>query len=56
MSGATKTRFGSVFHALVVKEMAQDGVSGVNLWTQKGQSYGSLVNGDNNDAPDLPVV
>ena len=42
---------GSVFHALVVKQMAQDGVTGVNLWAQKGQAYGSLVNGDDTTRP-----
>ena len=42
---------GSVFHALVVKEMAQSGVTGTLLWQQRGQAYGSLVGGDNKTFP-----
>ena len=42
---------GSVFHALVVKEAAQSGVTGVNLWTQKGRSYGTLIDGDDATRP-----
>ena len=42
---------GSVFHALVVKEMAQTGVTGTLLWQQRGQAYGSLVGGDNKTYP-----
>ena len=42
---------GSVFHALVVKEMAQDGVTGVLLWSQRGQAYGSLIDGADKTHP-----
>jgi hypothetical protein len=31
--------------------MAQLGVSGVALWTQKGKAYGSIIDGDNKTFP-----
>lgn len=42
---------GAVFLASTAKKMAQMGLSGATLWVQKGQSYGSLVNGDNTIRP-----
>ena len=42
---------GSVFHALVVKEMAEAGVTGVTLWQERGQAYGSLVDNKNQVFP-----
>jgi xylan 1,4-beta-xylosidase len=38
---------GAVFLASVARHMALEGVSGVNLWAQKGTSYGSLINEKN---------
>jgi xylan 1,4-beta-xylosidase len=42
---------GSIFHALVVKTMAEKGVTGVTLWSQKGKAYGSLIDGENKILP-----
>lgn len=42
---------GSVFHALVVKEMAQTGLTGTMLWQQRGQPYGSLLDNQNKTFP-----
>ena len=42
---------GAVFLASSLKKIAALGVSGVNLWVQKGQAYGSLLNGDNTIRP-----
>lgn len=42
---------GAIFLASTLHGAAKDGVSGVNLWQQKGQSYGSIISGDNTTRP-----
>ena len=38
---------GAIFNALAVKEIAQLGLTGANLWQQRGNAYGTLI--DNTD-------
>lgn len=42
---------GTIFHASVVHELASLGVSGVNLWQERGNAYGSLIDGKNGTFP-----
>ncbi|BCM91955.1 hypothetical protein IAD21_03833 [Abditibacteriota bacterium] len=46
-----QNQVGSIFHALVVKKMAEIGISGVTLWTQKGRAYGSLIDDKDQTLP-----
>lgn len=46
-----QNQVGSIFQALVVKKMAELGVTGVNLWQQRGDAYGSLINNKNETFP-----
>ncbi|MBW3636639.1 MAG: hypothetical protein KY445_09280, partial [Armatimonadetes bacterium] len=46
-----QNQVGSIFQALVVKKMAELGVTGVTLWQQRGDAYGSLINNKNETFP-----